>query len=51
MEDYLIISNSNYLLRVAAQQIAYGWFYKLALLYFEAIFEVKVQVSEGVMRA
>lgn len=23
MEDYLIISNSNYLLRVAAQQIAY----------------------------
>ena len=27
-----------------------GRFYKLALLYFEAIFEVKVQVSEGVMR-
>ena len=27
---------------------AYGWFYKLALLDFELIFEVKMQESEGV---
>ncbi|MES5167300.1 hypothetical protein ABVC73_01665 [Prevotella melaninogenica] len=27
---------------------ALGWFYKLALLYFELIFEVKMQESEGV---
>ncbi len=26
----------------------YGWFYKLALLDFELIFEVKMQESEGV---
>ena len=28
--------------------IAFGWFYKLALLDFELIFEVKMQESEGV---
>ncbi len=27
---------------------SYGWFYKLALLDFELIFEVKMQESEGV---
>ena len=27
---------------------AYGWFYKLALLDFELIFEVKMQEREGV---
>ena len=29
----------------------YGWFYKLALLDFELIFEVKMQEIEGVYRA
>ena len=28
--------------------LAFGWFYKLALLDFELIFEVKMQESEGV---
>ena len=30
---------------------AIGGFYKLALLDFEAIFEVNLQVNEGIMRA
>ena len=29
-------------------KFTYGWFYKLALLDFELIFEVKMQESEGV---
>ena len=29
-------------------ELRYGWFYKLALLDFELIFEVKMQESEGV---
>ena len=31
--------------------ISYGWFYKLALTDFDSIFEIKVQVREGAMRA
>ena len=30
------------------EYFTYGWFYKLALLDFELIFEVKMQESEGV---
>ena len=30
------------------RQNLYGWFYKLALLDFELIFEVKMQEREGV---
>ncbi|MES4921121.1 hypothetical protein ABVC70_04120 [Hoylesella timonensis] len=33
---------------VVHQKDFYGWFYKLALLDFELIFEVKMQESEGV---
>ena len=29
-------------------EFGYGWFYKLALLDFDLIFEVKMQESEGV---
>ena len=34
--------------QVARWLLFYGWFYKLALLDFELIFEVKMQESEGV---
>ena len=48
---YRGIKQNSYILNSAVFFLVrkfYGWFYKLALLDFELIFEVKMQESEGV---
>ena len=49
LKPYMIVQRDFSLFTLPFSFFTIGG-YKLALLYFEAIFEVKVQVSEGVMR-